>query len=465
MSDPSNRRLCFRAPWVIFWAGFAVRLACIFIGHTYRIHTIDDHWDFGYEAGRIARSVIEGHGYSSPFNGPSGPSAWLPPLFPLLLVLAFKLFGVYTKGAAIFVMACNSAFSAAIAPAVYEIAARCFDAYGLGRRSSTKAAPVALWSAWLWALYPAAIQFAIHWLWDMSLTTMLFTWAFVLALRLRRVGEAEEIASKPGHDLWLWAGFGLLWGLVGLSNASLLICLPVWILWVLWPLRGRKQQTGNSKQETGHGYRSLRQSVGGAVLACVVFVLTMMPWIVRNERVFHAFVPTRSNLGVELYQSMLPENEALPWGTSLPKWPGDPEFQRFVRMGEVSYGREKNAEARALIHACPEVFLHRTLDRFLFFWDGTPHPPGRRPIEEYLRLLNYSALSACGLLGLLLALKRHIQGAWLIALTFLLVPIPYYLVVVRARFRHPLEPFIALLAVYLFRSAQSRTERQQKVAE
>ena len=458
MPAPSIRRFSFRAPWVIFWTGFAVRVACILIGHTYRIHTIDDHWDFGYEAGRIARSVIEGHGYSSPFNGPSGPSAWLPPLFPLLLVLAFKLFGVYTKGAAIFIMVCNSAFSAAIAPAVYEIAARCFDAYGLGRRTSTKAAPVALWSGWLWALYPAAIQFAIHWLWDMSLTTALFTWAFVFALRLRRIGEAEEVESRPRRNLWLWAGFGLLWGLAGLSNASLLICLPVWILWIPWG--GRKQEIGNSKQETANS-----RSIGGAVLACFVFAVTMMPWVVRNERVFHTFVPTRSNLGVELYQSMLPENDALPWGTSLPKWPGDPEFQRFVRMGEVSYGRAKNEEAKALIHAYPGVFLSRTVDRFLYFWDGTPHPPGRHPIEEYLRLLNYSALSACGLLGLLLALKRRVPAAWLITLTFLLVPLPYYLVVVRARFRHPLEPFITLLVVYLFRSTQSRAERQQKVEQ
>jgi hypothetical protein len=46
----------------------------------------------------------------------------------------------------------------------------------------------------------------------------------------------------------------------------------------------------------------------------------------------------------------------------------------------------------------------------------------------------------------------------LFALCFLLVPLPYYLVTVQARFRHPLEPLIAILGVYLFRSAEKRAK-------
>jgi len=462
MPEPSNRRLSFRAPWVIFWTGFALRIACILIGHTYRIRTFGDHFDYGFEAGRIARSLVQGHGYGNPFNGFSGPTAWLPPLYPLLMALSFKLFGVYTNGAAIFLMICDSLFSAAIAPAVYEIAARCFDAQGIGRRASAKAAPVALWSAWLWAVYPAALQYAIHWLWEMSLTTCFFSWALVVALRLRRIGEQE---GELENDFKLWTVFGLLWGLIALSNASLLLCLPASILWILWPRRDRKQQTGNSKQVPGHSYRISSQSLAGAILACVVFAATMTPWVVRNEFTMHAFIPTRDNLGVEFYQSMLPRNDALPWGTALPLWPGDPEFQRFVQMGEVAYGHAKSKEAGALLREHPDMFLSRTCNRFLYFWDGPPHPTGRSAAQEYLRQLSYSFLSACGLFGLALALKRRVPGAYLMMLAFLFVPLPYYLVTVQARFRHPLEPLIAILAVYLFRSTRSRAELQQKAIE
>jgi hypothetical protein len=436
----------FRAPWAIFWVGLALRLVCIVVGHTYRIRVPMNHFGFGWEMGRIARSLALGQGYANPFNGPSGPSAWTPPLYPLLMAASFKMFGIYTNAAAFFLLVCNSVFSAAIAPAVYEIAARCFDAQGFARRSSKYAEPVALWSAWLWAVYPAALQYAIHWIWEMSLSTCLFTWALVLALRLRGVGNREQGLGVRGHQaasqVGTWAVFGLLWGLEALSNASLLLCLPAAMIWILWP---RILEP-----------RTLLRPIAGAALTCIVFAAVMAPWVARNAITLHAFVPTRSNLGEELYMSMKPENDAFPWGTTLPLWPGDPEFKRFVRMGEVAYANAQGVEAKAEIRANPGLFLRRTRDRFLFFWDGTPHPPDRHPAQEYLRNLSFSFLSLCGLLGLGLALKRRVPGAWLMALAFLLVPLPYYLVTVQARFRHPLEPLIAVLGVYLFRSTESR---------
>jgi asparagine N-glycosylation enzyme membrane subunit Stt3 len=53
-------------------------------------------------------------------------------------------------------------------------------------------------------------------------------------------------------------------------------------------------------------------------------------------------------------------------------------------------------------------------------------------------------------------LRRHVTGGGLFALVFLLLPLPYYLLTVQPRFRHPLEPLIAVLAVYLLRSAEPR---------
>jgi len=437
-------RPSFRAPKAIFWTAFGLRLAVILIGHTYKVRVDQQHFNFGFEAGRIARSLVTGHGYANPFNGQSGPTAWLPPLYPLLMALAFKLFGIYTNAAALFLLTINSLFSALIAPAIYEIAARCFDANGIARRTSKQAAPVALWSAWLWAAYPAALQYAIHWIWEMSLTTCLFTWTLVIALRLRKTSEPQQSSSNASAaSLETWLLFGLLWGLIALSNASLLLIFPASLLWILWP----KQKPWNFKP-----------AVPGALLACLTFAIILAPWIIRNERTLHAFVPTRSNLGIELYQSTLDANDGLPWGTTLPLWPGDPEFQRYVHMGEIPYGQLRGQQAKQRILARPSLFLHRTIDRFFFFWDGTPHPIDRHPAQEYLRQLSYSFLSVCGILGLVLMLKRRVPGGLLFAFIFLLVPLPYYLVTVQPRFRHPIEPLIAILGVYLFRSAQTRAD-------
>src|SRR5580692_3538924 len=132
-----------RLPRRMFWTGLIVRLLYITLARTYHVRLMLDHFQFGWEMGRVARALANGYGFADPFVGHTGPTAWMPPVYPLLL------FGVYTAASAWVILAINSIFSAAIAPAVYEIAQRCFDRQGYGKR-------VALWSGWLWALYPAA---------------------------------------------------------------------------------------------------------------------------------------------------------------------------------------------------------------------------------------------------------------------------------------------------------------------
>jgi hypothetical protein len=443
-----------RAPWVIFWVGFALRVVVILVGHTYRIRADQGNFNFGFEAGRIARSLATGQGYANPFNGMSGPTAWLPPLYPLLMAAAFKVFGVYTRGAALALMVVDSALSAAIAPAVYEIAARCFDARGIARRGATVAAPVAVWSAWMWAVYPAALQYAVHWVWEMSVTACLFSWAIVVALRLRRVGS--DIVARPIHDddavmngapgsvarLSLWFVLGVLWGLIALTNASLMLCLPATLVWIAWPELRRWRLSG--------------KTVVGAVLTCVAFAAVLAPWVVRNVRVMGAPVLTRDNFGVEFYESTLERNDGFPWGTTVPLWTGDPEYQQYVRMGEIAFAKMRGEQAKARIWARPWRTTKWTLDRFLFFWDGTPHAANGHLANEFLRQLSYCFLSVCGLLGLGLMIRRRVEGAGLFALIFLLLPLPYYLVTVQPRFRHPMEPLIAVLAVFLFRSTEKK---------
>ena len=66
----------FRRPefWMVLVA-FATRMAVMpfLIGE--QLSPELDHWRFGYEAGRIARSIIQGHGFSSPLFNNTGPTA------------------------------------------------------------------------------------------------------------------------------------------------------------------------------------------------------------------------------------------------------------------------------------------------------------------------------------------------------------------------------------------------------
>jgi hypothetical protein len=438
--NPQDER---KLPMRIFWVGFLVRVLYMTLAHTYRFRLILDHFEFGWEMGRIARALATGHGFANPFNGNSGPTAWCPPLYPLLLAAVFRLFGIYTLKSAWVILTINSVFSAATAVAVYQIAWRSFGRTAQGLK-------VALWSGWLWALYPAAMQYAVKWVWDMALTAFLFAWVIVLALRIRGIGNSSTNTQPDPCSLspvTSWLLFGLLWGLIALCNSSLLIFLPACGLWIVWPT---PRAGAPSKLRLG----GIGRFLAGPLLAAVCFAAVISPWVIRNARVFHAFVPMRSNFGAELYEATIFSNDGFPWMATLPLAETAPEFRRYERLGEIAYSRQQGEIAKAKIRAHPDLFARNALRRVYFFWISVPHPTDAGVSVEAIRRINFSFTSFAGLLGLALAIRRRVPGAWLFLWAFALVPLIYYFVTVQARFRHPLEPIICVLAVYLFQSAE-----------
>jgi 4-amino-4-deoxy-L-arabinose transferase-like glycosyltransferase len=378
--------------------------------------------------GRIARSVATGLGFSDPFGGHTGPTAWVGPLYPLLLGGVFKLFGVFTPQSAWVIFTINSLFSALTVRTIWEIGARCFNRN------------VAWWSAWIWALYPAAMQYAVRWVWEMSLSAFLLSWVLVVALRMRGCSGAGKDASPgpSGMTAARWALLGLLWGLAGLSNPALLIFLPVCGLWVL------------------AGVPDWRRQVGGVLLSAALFTACLGPWTWRNWVALHHFVPTRANFGAELYLGNGPGSNGLLMEYDHPMQAPD-QMRLYAQMGEVAYARMRGDQAWATMRGDPRNFVRNTLRRVFFFWAGVPHPENVAPWVEYARSFNFVFTSVCGLLGLALALRRKVPAAGLFAWAFMLLPLVYYCVTVHARFRHPLEPLMVILGVYLFQSAESRS--------
>src|SRR5437773_3272119 len=110
--------------WFIVLVALLLRLAVITIGHTYKITPRRDHFQFGWEMGRLARSLATGQGFSSPTDLPSGPSAWAPPLYPYVLAGVFKLFGIYSAASAWVILAFNSIFGALTCFTIYRIGSR-----------------------------------------------------------------------------------------------------------------------------------------------------------------------------------------------------------------------------------------------------------------------------------------------------------------------------------------------------
>src|SRR5258705_9217336 len=201
--------------WIVFVA-FALRFGWIVVAHTYKFKTFDDNFSFGWEMGRIGRSLAEGQGFGNPFSGTTGPTAWEPPLYPFLIAAVFKLFGFYTHASALVLLALNSFSSALTCIPIFLIAKRCFsDKLGI-------------WSGWLWAVMPPVMYWCTRWVWETSLAALLLAVIFWLTLDLE-----ERDGVRP------WLEFGLLWAIAGLTNTSLLAFLPASGLWT-WYRRWKR---------------------------------------------------------------------------------------------------------------------------------------------------------------------------------------------------------------------------------
>ena len=147
-----------------------------------------------------------------------------------------------------------------------------------------------------------------------------------------------------------------------------------------------------------------------------------------------------------------PAPTACSWSTSTPcRRPSN--YASTPRSARFAYVALRSTLAKQFIADHPAHFLADVARRIDFFWVSVPHPSDESWFNEAGRSLNFAFISIAGLLGLTLALRRRVPAAGLFASAFLLLPIPYYLVTVHARFRHPLEPLIAILGVYLFQSA------------
>lgn len=401
---------------------FLLRLAVVGIGHTYRITPRRDHFQFGWEMGRLARSIANGQGFSSPTDLPSGPSAWAPPLYPYILAGVFKVFGIYSRASAFVILTFNSIFAALTCWTIYRIGERM---YGL---------TVARAAAWTWAVFPYAIYWPVRVVWETSLTTFLLSLALLLTLRM---GD-----SAPSRRMWI--GFGLLWGVIMLTNTAVVSMMPFCLVWIIYQHRRRREWV-----EAG--------------LCILTAVLVITPWLVRNYEVFGRFVFIRDNLPLELHEANNDRSSGL-WSRN--EHPGnDPEaMKNFQELGEFRFMQQKKQEEQEFILAHPGRFLAFTFERAAYFWIA---PPQATIVAGYdLRIsrhFNFLLAAVLAFAGLWLTVRDRIRGGFLLACFLILYPIPYYMVNPFPRYKHPIEPEMILLMVYLFwKAAQVQIDWPKK---
>ena|SRR5579863_4251027 len=372
---------------------------------------------FEQETGNIAMSLATGKGFSSPTRQNTGPTAWLPPVYPIILAGIFLIFGVFTL----------HAFYAAATLNILLSVTTCVPIYFVGKRIA--GIGTASLAAWLWALFPNAIVIPFQWIWDTSLTALLaaaILWA--------------TLALAESHRNRNWCLYGLLWGFALLTNPIVGAALPFLLGWVIW------------RQRPDHAVFKR------AAVALVLAILVCIPWTARNYVQFHRFIPLRSNFPFDLWMGnnrVFDENA--PINARVTRYG---EARLYGELGEAAFMREKWQLATEFIRTHKRLELRLSWWRALSFWLGS-----FRPVQDFenadsawikaIFLVNF--LTALGsAIGVLILLFRRSSYAVPLGVFIVFVPMVYYITHASLRYRHPIDPVVALLtALAIMRASPS----------
>ena len=385
-------------------AALVARLAVIpFLYREWLDPFVVEHWAFG----RVARSLVTGHGFGNVFAD-TGPTAVLSPVYAYLLAGIFWLLGPHTPASVITALAINSLFSALTCIPVFVLARRFF-----GDR-------VAKWAGWMWAFSPYGIYYGADWAWSTCLLTLLLCCLFLIALKL------EDSGSLPR-----WAGFGLLTGLAALTEPVALAVVPFLGAWTCY-----------------RRYRQGRTWMMPGLIAGVALFAALSPWIVRNYEVFHHFIPVRSGLGLELYIGN--NGYSTRWvNSALHPNHSDAELAEYEQSGEVAYMEHKRQQAVDYIRAHPGWFVRMTLRRILYIWTGYWSLSREYLAIEPLDPPNIfvaTTFSALALLGLYRVFKFDSALAVRFAIVLACYPLVYYVSHPETYYFRPVDPLIVVLA-------------------
>jgi dolichyl-phosphate-mannose-protein mannosyltransferase len=362
---------------------------------------------FEQETGNIAYSLATGSGFGSVFREDTGPTAWLTPVYPLLVAGMFKLFGIFTAPAFFAIVSLNILFSAAACIPIFYAGKRIM---GLG---------VAFGAAWLWAIFPNAIMIPFEWIWDTSLSAL-------LAATILWATMALAESSRPRD----WCGYGLLWGFTLMTNPALGSLLPLLLGWAVY--RARRQGLQRQSQPA---------------LALGVILLCCMPWTIRNYVAFHRFVPLRSNLPFELW---LGNNEVYDWHSPRTRITRYEEARRYAQLGETAFLQEKWEETTQFMRSHPHLEARLIGRRFVATWTGLEAPIKSFLVTDSLLIrgvLLANVFGAIGALAGIAALFRRRNAFSLPVAVFPVVyPCLYYATHTSLRYRYPIDPIVLLLA-------------------
>jgi len=412
-----------KSPWWI--AGVALALRVAYVIHMAHLipAAVLAAVPFQNEVGNVAAAIAQGNGFCCLFRQPTGPTAWLSPVYPLLVAAIFKCFGTFTLRsfyAAVFLNCICSALAT-------------LPLFHAGKRIAGSA--TAIVAGWLWAIFPAGILLPFEWIWETSLSVLLAAALLWGTVKL-----------KDSSRSWDCALYGLLWGISLLTNPALGALLPFLLTWLVYQKRSDRARQ----------IRLACVTLGAAFLVCV-------PWTIRNAVQFHRLIPLRSNFPYEFWSG---NNEIFDEGSrQLNRITRYEQVHLYAEQGETEFLREKMQMAVVFVREHPGLYARLVGQRIVATWLGTASP-----FEDFARtdsllarfLLGWNALALVGIVVGMVRLYRERRAYLLPVVAYpLFFPLTFYIAHTTLRHRHPCDPILALLIAIAL--AGVRTPEARKI--
>ena len=313
--------LKLRKNWLVF-------LAILIVAATFRI--VVAHWlpndapDDGRTYAQIARNVLEQHVYSHETEAPYDPSLIRLPGYPLFLASIYSVFGHTNNGAVRIVQALiDTATCGLVALLAF------YWQPDEKRKRATAIAALALAAVCPFTtIYAATILTEVPTTFPVMAMFLAATFAFRKGSTTEDTEGSKNSSSFKRALLW-WLVAGLCGGLAvlfrpdsGLFAAAvgltLVITAPIWSAVASaarhrfgsptnFSLSSRLESEVRSDDKlkfVGHQRRlalpahsTLTRTLAAGSLFSLAFVLVLVPWTIRNARVFHLFQPLSPSHG------------------------------------------------------------------------------------------------------------------------------------------------------------------------
>jgi hypothetical protein len=399
---------CARMSIAIFLFAFLTRL--ILIVHLQQYKELDRP-----EAIRVAISLSEKGTFANPFPTPTGPTAHVAPLYPMLLSVIFRIFGTGTEGE--FVKQMLTCAAAALQYALLPLVAA---AWGINPRIGVLA-----------GIIGGSFSLAHIW-YDLETKgnfELLFTSLSLILLCLFTARSLKAEHQKITDGI-----------LTGVASGFILLLAPNIVLVML----------GFAAFQI---YRSRRLRV--AVTAIICAALMLVPWTWRNYRIFGHLFFVRDNFGLELSVS----NSDSVWA----EYNREPDqtvrrhpfgnVQEAIRLrteGERNYYQERLHEALSWIESHPDRFARLALSHIWHYWFSLERPLGGAERAWVILVKSVLLWSICltGFLGIALAIRRRRDAGIPLAIIVVVYPLTYYVIEFDERYPYPVRWCLLLAACY-----------------